>query len=284
MARIAYVDGLFCPLNHPAIEIEDRGYQFSDGVYEVFLILQGRCLDEAGHFARLQRSLDALAIRYPVSRAVLRLKIDELLRRNRLRDALVYLQISRGIAPRNHAFPSENTRPVLVLTARPFSMKQSDRLAETGVGVITHDDIRWGRVDIKSISLLPNALAKQAAKKHGAFEAWLHRDGRITEGSSSNAWIVSPNGIVKTHPLGTAILGGITRETTVRAAQELDIEIEEQAFSLDDARNAAEAFLTSATSLVMPVVTIDGVSVGSGQPGPVTRRLRDRYKQLATKR
>ncbi len=282
MARIAYIDGRYVPITAPVVCLEDRGYQFSDGIYEVCLAIEGTFWDEEGHLARMRRSLDHLNIDFAMTDASLRAIMGELLRRNRLRDALVYLQITRGVAPRNHPFPSTTVRPVLTMTARPFCLDASDGLAKTGVSVITQPDIRWGRVDIKSISLLPNTLAKQAARKAGAFEAWLARDGIVTEGASTNAWIVLPDGSLRTHPTTNAILGGITRAQTMQVASDLGYRVIEEAFTLEEAiHHAAEAFVSSATSLVMPVVRIDGRPVGTGAPGPVATALRAGYKTRA---
>lgn len=281
MARIAYVNGRYVRQDDAAVNIQDRGYQFADGIYEVCLVIDGKLWDLDGHLARMERSLAELKIERPMERAALEVVIAEVLRRNRLTDALVYIQATRGVAPRNHPFPPEGAAPALVLTARPFDLDGSDAQAAAGVGVITQDDIRWGRVDIKSISLLPNVLAKQAATEAGCAEAWLVRDGKVTEGSSSNAWIVDGDGVLTTHPKGNEILGGITRETAIACAEELQIKVREEAFSLEEAKAAREAFITSATSLVMPVVAIDGAPVGDGAPGPIALRLREAYKNRA---
>lgn len=281
MARIAYVNGRYVRQDRAAASIEDRGYQFADGIYEVCLVIGGRLWDLDGHLARMGRSLDELRIERPMGRAALEVVIGELLRRNRLTDALVYIQTTRGVAPRNHPFPKRVTAPVMVATARPFDLDGSDAQAERGVGVITCEDIRWGRVDIKTISLLPNVLAKQAAVEAGCAEAWLVRDGRVTEGSSSNAWIVAEDGALVTHPKSNEILGGITRETAIACARDLQIKVREEAFTVEEAKAAREAFITSATSLVMPVVAIDGAPVGDGVPGPVALRLREAYKNRA---
>ena len=281
MPRIAYVNGRYVPMREAEVNIEDRGYQFADGIYEVCLVINGRYWDLDGHLQRMDRSLGELRMAAPMSRAALEVVMGEIVRRNRLRNALVYMQATRGVAPRNHAFPPAGTPPALVITARKFDLDGSDALAEKGVGVVTHPDIRWGRVDIKTVSLLPNALAKQAAKEAGAAEAWLVRDGKVTEGSSSNAWIVDEDGALVTHPKGFEILGGITRETALACAADLQIKVHERAFTVDEAKGAAEAFITSATNLVTPVVAIDGAAVGDGKPGPVARRLREAYKVRA---
>lgn len=278
---IAYVNGSYAPMRDAQVSIEDRGYQFSDGIYEVCLCIAGRYWDFDGHLTRMERSLRELRMDAPMSRDALQIVMGQLVRRNGLKDALVYIQATRGVAPRNHVFPPADTPTALVMTAKRFDLDGSDAIAAKGVGVITQPDIRWGRADIKSISLLPNLLAKQAAKDVGAAEAWLVRDGAVTEGSSSNAWIVDRDGALVTHPKGFEILGGITRETALSCAAELQIKVHERAFTVAEARDASEAFITSATNLVMPVITIDGAPVGNGAPGPVALRLREAYKLRA---
>jgi D-alanine transaminase len=277
MPRIAYVNGRYVSLADAAVHIEDRGYQFADGVYEVCLVVDGVYWDEEDHLDRLDRSLREVAICEPMSRSALRSVMSALLRRNRLSNALVYLQVTRGVAPRNHAFPSIPTPPALVMTARNFDLAKSDALAEKGVAVVTRPDIRWGRVDIKTIGLMPNALAREEARCQGAAESWLVREGRVTEGAASNAWIVTGRGSVITAPLSSEILGGVTRKAVIECARELQIAVEERSFTVDEIDDAAELFLTSASNLVMPVVRIDGRSVGDGKPGPIARRLREAY-------
>ncbi|MBT8470973.1 MAG: D-amino-acid transaminase [Marinicaulis sp.] len=281
MARIAYVNGEFIRLSNAAVRIEDRGYQFADGIYEVCLVINGEFWDRDGHMARMRRSLSELKINFPVSDNAIGVVIAELLRRNRLTTALVYIQISRGVSPRNHPFPNPAVEPALVMTARRFNINQSDAAAKVGASVITHPDIRWGRVDIKTVGLLPNVLAKQAAREAGAIEAWLVRDSKITEGSSSNAWIVAKDGTLITHPKNHEILGGITRDTAMACAQELQIKVEERPFTVEEACGAAEAFISSATNLIMPIVKIDSHQIGDGAPGPISLRLRGAYKKCA---
>lgn len=283
MPQIAYVNGAYTSLCDAEVSIEDRGYQFADGIYEVCLVVDGRYLDLEGHLARMRRSLGALQIDMPMELPALRVVMREVLRKNRLRNALVYMQVTRGVARRNHFFPAPETPPSLVLTARRFDLSQSDAKAAKGIGVITHPDIRWGRVDIKTVGLLPNVLARQAAEVAGAGEAWLVRDGHVTEASASNAWIVDHDGKLITHPLGNEILGGITRETAMHCARELQVQVIERAFSVGEAMRAKEAFVTSATGLVMPVVRIDGEPVSDGKPGQLTLRLREAYKAAAKK-
>lgn len=279
MPRIAYVNGAYAPIEAASVHIEDRGYQFADGIYEVVLRVGGKFWDLDGHLKRWARSLAELEIRAPMSEAALRIVIAKLVEKNRLGDCAVYMQATRGVAPRNHPFPSAEVEPALVLTAKPIDLEKLNAKASMGVRVITRPDIRWGRVDIKTVGLLPNCLAKEAAVREGAAEAWLVRDGKVTEGSSSNAWIVNEKGDLITHPLGNQILGGITRQTAIACAESLQMKVVERAFTVDEALAAREAFITSAMNLVTPVIAIDGKKVGDGKPGPVATRLRDRYVQ-----
>ncbi|MGK0267113.1 MAG: D-alanine transaminase, partial [Maricaulis sp.] len=249
MTRFAYVNGRFLPHDAAVVHVEDRGFQFGDAIYEVWSVRAGELIDADGHFARLERSLGELRIANPKSRAGYRLLIAELLRRNRVRDGLVYLQISRGRARRDHAFPAAATSPTMVLTAKRLDPVAAQRRADTGVGVITTPDLRWGRCDIKTVNLLPNVLAKQAALEAGAAEAWLVDDsGLVTEGSSTNAWIVTSDGRLVTRQADHAILHGITRATLMGVARDLGYVVEERPFSVDEAVSAREAFMTSATS------------------------------------
>jgi D-alanine transaminase len=276
MARIAYVNGRYVPKADATVHVEDRGNQFADGVYEVLKVVDGRMSDGDRHFARLHRSLDALRIKPPMSDAALAQVIRETVRRNRLNDATVYLQVSRGSAPRDHLFPSD-PQPTLIVTAR--RMKRPDpRAYAAGVEVVTAPDIRWLKCEVKSISLLPNVLAKQAAKERGAYEAWLVRDGDVvTEASASNAYILDARGVVRTHPLSSLILGGVTRSVVLELAREEGLAVEERPFTTAEVGEAREAFLTSTSSWVTPVVGIDGRAIGDGEPGPVTRRLQGAY-------
>lgn len=277
MSRIAYVNGQYRRHANAYVHIEDRGYQFSDGVYEVTAVVGGRLIDEELHYDRLERSLAGLRIAMPMGRAALRMISRELLRRNLIRDGILYIQVTRGVARRDHPFPNPACRPAVVMTCKAINFAKIAAMAERGIKVVTHPDQRWQRRDIKSISLLPNVLAKQAAREAGAFEAWLVRDdGTITEGSSTNAWIVTRDEIV-THGLGHAILGGITRHVLAELAQKNGLRFVERAFSLDEAKTAREAFITSTTSFVLPVVEIDGQAIGAGKPGPVTQSLRAAY-------
>ena len=276
MARVAYVNGRYRPLHSAAVAAEDRGYQFADGVYEVIKVLRGRPRDLERHLDRLARSLAALDIAPPMTRRALESVLHETLRRNRLPDALVYVQVTRGTAPRNHLFP-RRARPSLVVTVRRPAFP-GEREREEGVGVITQPDLRWGRCDIKSISLLPNVLARQSAAAAGCREAWLiDRERLVTEGSASNAYIVDAAGRLMTHPLNERILGGVTRSVVLELARQDGIEVVEQPFSLDEAYAAREAALSSTSSWLLPVTTIDGRPVSNGMPGHVVRRLMALY-------
>lgn len=276
MPHISYVNGAYTLHADAAIHIEDRGYQFADGIYEVIAIKNGVLIDGEPHFERLERSLRELAIAEPVSRAALKIIIKELLRRNRSKDNSVYIQISRGVARRDHPFPKDIT-PSLVITllgAKP----PSPVAREKGIHVITQRDIRWARRDIKSISLLPNILAKQAAVEAGVKETWLVNDaGCVTEGSSTNSYIVTAQGVVVTHPANENILGGITRQTLLRLAHANGIKVEERPYTVEEAKSAAEAFLTSSTQGVIPIVQIDSTVIGNGHPREVTRKLMKLY-------
>lgn len=277
MSQIAYVNGRFVPLADAMVHVEDRGYQFADGVYEVCALRDGRMLDEEGHWRRLERSLRELKIAMPLSRAGLNIVTRELLRRNRLRNALLYLQVTRGAAKRDHAFP-DDVPPALVITLRHFDFAKAEARAEAGIAVRTMPDIRWKRCDIKSVSLLPNVLAKQAAREAGAHEAWFVDDGGIvTEGASTNAWIVAAGNRLVTRHLDHAVLPGITRQAIIGVAAEKGLELEQRGFTVAEAKAAREAFVTSATTFVTPVVSIDGAPVGTGKPGDLSRALRATY-------
>ncbi|MBX9827311.1 MAG: D-amino-acid transaminase [Xanthobacteraceae bacterium] len=282
MSRIAYVNGRYLPLAHASVNIEDRGYQFSDGVYEVCEVRGGRLVDERRHIERLQRSLSELRIAMPMTPESLGAVLHEVVRRNRVRWGIVYLQITRGVARRDHAFPPPGTKPSIVVTARNMDFANAERLAADGVAVISVPDNRWDRVDIKSVSLLPNVLAKQTAREQGAREAWfVDKQGFVTEGSSSNAWIVTRNGTVVTRQVDNAILKGITRTVVldIIAAQGLKLDI--RPFTMEEAQQAREAFITSASQTVMPVVKIDSRPVGNGAPGLIATALRRDFYRFA---
>lgn len=278
MSRIAYVNGAFLPLAQAGVGVEDRGFLFADAVYEVWAVRGGRLSDEAGHFGRLWRSLRELEITAPMSEAALRAIIRELLRRNRIADGLVYLQVSRGEAPRDFPFPGPEVRPTVFLMAKRLDLAAQERRARQGVVVSAQPDIRWGRCDIKSVALLPNVLAKQAARRAGGFEALLiDRDGLVTEGASSTAWIVDAEGRLLTRDLEGNILPGVTRAAVLQIAAERQLRIEERAFSLEEAKAAREMFLTSASVGAMPVIAIDAHPIAEGLPGPVSLALREAY-------
>jgi D-alanine transaminase len=280
MSRIAYVNGRYLPISQAQVHIEDRGYQFADGVYEVVPLYRGRLIDEEPHLDRFDYSLRELQIAPPMSRAALRLVLRELVRRNAMKDALLYFQATRGVAPREHKFPAR-IKTAFVATVRR-SRPPSTVQIEQGVSVVTTADIRWGRCDIKSIGLLPNLLAKQKATAAGVFEAWLvDDDGKITEGSSTNAWIVTADGKLVTRDASAAILNGITRQRVAKLVESQGIVFEQRAFSREEALQAREAFLSSSSSFVLPITRIDGKPVGDGKSGPVTRRLREIYVAAA---
>ncbi|MEX0583020.1 MAG: D-amino-acid transaminase [Sneathiella sp.] len=280
MSRIAYVNGQYVPHRTASVHIEDRGYQFADGVYEVVTIFNNRMIDEEGHLDRLWRSLDELKMAAPMKRAPLKMVMREVIRQNGITNGIIYLQVTRGVAPRDHPFPKD-TPPALVMTGKRLSMDKAQKTAEAGVNVITVPDIRWARRDIKSVSLLPNVLAKQEAKENGAYEAFqIDEDGMVTEGSSTNAWIVTQEGKVVTRPTGNSILAGITRASLLRELEKHDIELELRSFSQEELNSAREVFLTSSTTYVMPVVKVDDKIIGNGHPGIISQQLRGIYEKF----
>ena len=278
MSRIAYVNGRYVPHREARVHVEDRGYQFADGVYEVCEVRDGHLVDTTRHLKRLDRSLSELGIAAPVNDNALRHILAETVRRNRVRNGLVYLQVTRGVAKRDHAFPGPATRPALVVTARAADPAAAAAKFEQGVAVVTVPDNRWDRVDIKSVSLLPNVLAKQKAREAGAYEAWFVDDeGYVTEGSSTNAWIVTKEGALVTRPAERGILRGITRTTLLEVVEEMGLTFEERPFTVDEAKAAKESFITAATTILVPVVKVDDAVVANGHPGEVTGRLRDAF-------
>ncbi|GLK71478.1 D-amino-acid transaminase [Ancylobacter dichloromethanicus] len=282
MSRIAYVNGAYLPHADAGVHVEDRGYQFGDGVYEVCEVRAGHMVDERRHLERLVRSLNELRIRLPMPLAALGVVLRETIRRNRVRNGLVYLQVTRGVARRDHYFPDPATPPSLVVTARSVDPARADAVAGEGIAVITVPDNRWERVDIKTIGLLPNVLAKQAAKQAGAREAWfVDASGHVTEGGSTNAWIVTGDGRLVTRPAEGGILRGITRTVMLEVAEALQLRVDERPFTVAEARAAREAFVTSATNLATAVVRIDGHLIGDGRPGAVARALRENFHKYA---
>ncbi|CAN5265284.1 D-amino-acid transaminase [soil metagenome] len=278
MSRVAYVNGQYLPHGRATIHVEDRGFQFADGVYEVWSVFDGKLADYDGHMTRLARSLTELRIEIPMTRAALTQVLKETIRRNRVVNGIVYLQVTRGTARRDHPFPAEGTPPSVIVTSKSVSFAKAQAQAAKGVAVITQPDIRWGRCDIKTVGLLANVLAKQAARDGGAYEAWMVDEmGLVTEGSSTNAWIVDKNGKLRTRDTQANILKGCTRTTLMALIAEEGLELDERPFSVDDAKEAREAFFTAAGAFVMPAISIDGAKIGDGKPGPIATRLRERY-------
>lgn len=276
MSRIAYVNGRYVVQRVAAIHIEDRGYQFADGVYEVIAVRDGALVDAGLHLKRLDRSLHELRIARPMAEGALRTVMREVIRRNGVQEGIIYIQVTRGVAPRDHAFP-KHPKTAVVMTARR-ARPLDPQAIEAGVGVITIPDLRWARCDIKSVALLPNVLGKQQAREAGAYEAWqVDRDGNITEGTSANAWIVTDRGEVVTRRADNAILNGVTRLGVLDVIEREGLRFVERPFSVEEAKTAREAFLTSTSAFVLPVVRIDDVAVGDGGPGPLTRGLRAFY-------
>ncbi|KQV57244.1 MULTISPECIES: D-amino-acid transaminase [unclassified Caulobacter] len=282
MSRFAYVNGRFVRHGEAVVHIEDRGYQLADGVYEVWAVFDGKLADAEGHFARLWRSLDELRIAHPMSEASLTLVLREAVRRNKVREGLCYLQVTRGVAKRDHAFPNPAVLPSTVITAKSVDRAAADAKAAQGASVISVPENRWGRCDIKSIGLLPNALAKQAARERGAIEAWFVDDmGLVTEGASSNAWIIDAEGALRTRDTNANILRGVTRSTLLEVIREIGLPFSEKPFTIAEAQGAKEAFITGAGSLLTPIVQVDGVKLGEGKPGEVATRLRRLYIERA---
>jgi D-alanine transaminase len=276
MPRISYVNGRYIRHAHAAVHIEDRGYQFADAIYEVIAIVHGRLIDEQLHFERLERSLRGIRMELPFTRAAFRIKVAELLRLNRLSNGALYLQVSRGVAPRNHRIP-DGMHASVVMTVRPLREVPAE-IIEKGVPVITVPDIRWKRPDIKSVALLPNILAKDDAVQRNVYEAWLvNDDGIVTEGTSTNAWIVK-HGRLITHPAISAILNGVTRLALMKIAEDLGIAVDQRPFSVVEAYAADEAFLSSTTAFLVPIVKIDDTEIGAGTPGPIATELLARYR------
>lgn len=276
MSRIAYVNGQYVRHADAAVHVEDRGYQFADGVYEVCEVWQGKLVDVPRHLDRLGRSLSELRIDWPMSRPAVEFVLHQVVRRNRVRNGLVYIQVTRGVSRRDHFFPPEDVAPSIVVTARSSNPAAAAAVATEGIAVVSYPENRWPRVDIKTVALLPNVLAKQNAKEKGGKEAWyVDKDGFVTEGGSTNAWIVTKEGALVTRPAESGILRGITRAVVLDIIQKEGLTFEERPFSLEEAFDAKEAFVTAATSVVMPVTRVDGRMIGNGHPGSVATRLRE---------
>ncbi|AYO83697.1 D-amino-acid transaminase [Methylobacterium brachiatum] len=278
--RIVYLNGAFLPFEEARVPIMDRGFLFADGIYEVSAIIDGKLVDNAAHLARLDRSLGEIGIRNPHDAAGWEKLQTELVARNGVREGLVYMQVTRGVAERDFAFPKAGTEPTVMMFTQAKTVL-ANPLSESGARVITVEDLRWKRRDIKSVALLAQVLAKQQAAEAGVAEAWMVEDGAVTEGSSSTAFIVSRERVLVTRPLSTALLPGITRASVLKLAAEADLRVEERLIPVAEAYEAQEAFYTSASAFVMPVVEIDGRSIGEGRPGPLTRRLRELYIEAA---
>jgi len=282
MARVIYVNGVYAPYADAGVHAEDRGFQFADGVYEVCEVRDGCLVDERRHMARLQRSLSELRMAEPMDLRSLGVILRETVRRNRVKNGMVYLQITRGVSRRDFAFPPADVAPSVVCFAHSLSREKGSKRAAAGISVITLPDIRWTRVDIKTTGLLAQSLARQQAKDAGADEAWMvDKDGFVTEGASCNAWIVTGAGKLVTRPAESGILRGITREVAMEAARAKGLRFEERPFTVEEAKSASEAFQTSASGLVMPVVRIDGHVIGSGMPGDIALELRKTYHNVA---
>ena len=282
MGRITYVNGRYLPHGAARVHVEDRGFQFADGVYEVCEVRAGHLIDVPRHLERLKRSLGELAIVPATGEGALLVIMRQVIARNRVRDGYVYVQVTRGVAPRDHAFPVPPVRPTLVVSARSLDPEANEAKAQKGIRVITLPDERWKRPDIKSISLLPNVLARQAARAQGASEAWLvDEQGFITEGAASNAWIVTREGDIVTRRADHAILRGVTRTTLLDVLQARGLTLTERPFTVAQACSAAEAFITGATTIVLPVIAIDDVPIGDGKPGPLSLMLRSCFHHFA---
>jgi len=276
MSKIAYVNGRYLPQSEASVNIEDRGYQFGDGIYEVVHLHDGRYVDEELHLARLERSLGEIQLAMPMSRAALSMVLREVAQRNRVREGLLYMQVTRGVSRRDHAFPSKPVPPALVVTIRRVPAYPTD-VDKWQAACITLPDLRWARRDIKSVNLLPNCLARQMAREQGAIEAILYDEatGMVTEGAATTFWIVDENGAIRTRFLDHVVLPGCTRAALMAELRTLGMAYDEREFSLEEMRRAREAFITSATSFVKPITKIDGKPVGDGKVGPVVRRLFD---------
>ncbi|MCP4616892.1 MAG: D-amino-acid transaminase [Bradyrhizobium sp.] len=281
MEPIAYVNGAYVPLSEAKVSVLDRGFLFADGIYEVAAVLDGKLIDNASHLARLERSVGEISLALPESLDRIQEIQKELVKRNNLVNGMVYLEVTRGAdSGRDFAFPKTDVKPTLIMFTSVKDIVNAPS-AKTGIGVITVPDIRWARRDIKSVALLAQVLAKQAAAEANAGEAWMIEDGKVTEGGSSSCFILTQDDVIVTRQNGSEILPGCTRKAVVKLAEERQLRVEERAFSVEEALAAKEAFITSATVFVQAVVSIDGKKVGSGKPGPMTDRLREIYVDFA---
>lgn len=284
MSRIAYVNGRYVRHADAAVHVEDRGYQFADGVYEVCEVRHGMIVDLTRHLDRLGRSLSELSIDWPMDRRALTLVIRQVLRKNGVTNGMFYMQVTRGVAKRDHVFPADTVKPSIVVTAKNTDRKVIDKKNAEGIRAITLPDNRWDRVDIKTVGLLPNAMARQKAKEAGAQEAiYVDAEGYVTEGAATNVWMVGQDGILRTRPAEHGILRGITRTTLLDVAAREGIEIREERFTVEDMLNAREVFITAATSICFPVVSIDGKTIGNGHHGLVSKQIREAFFDIAEK-
>ena len=276
MGRTVFVNGEYLDEAEASVSIFDRGFLFADGVYEVTSVLDGKLVDFPGHIVRLERSLGELGMGMPMTGEALTEVHRELVARNALEEGLVYLQVTRGAADRDFAYPAEDTPQTVVLFTQARALEDTE-LARRGAKVLSVPDIRWGRRDIKTVQLLAPSMCKMAAKAEGKDDAWMVEDGFVTEGTSNNAYIVTKAGVIVTRNLSNSILHGITRGAVLALAREAQMKVEERPFTIEEAQDAAEAFITAATTYVTPVVEIDGVELGDGKPGPLAARLRELY-------
>lgn len=284
MSRIAYVNGRYVRHADAAVHVEDRGYQFADGVYEVCEVRYGYIVDLTRHLDRLDRSLRELEMKWPMSRKALTTVIREVVRRNHVTNGMYYLQVTRGVAKRDHVFPPDSVPSSIVITAKSMNRDAAEKRAEAGIAVVTVPENRWERVDIKTVGLLPNVLAREAAKRQGAQEAvFVDEKGFVKEGAATNVWIVSKDGKLVTRPAEHGILRGVTRTTVIDVAKKLGLIVVERPFSVEEAKNAREVFITAATTLVMPVVRLDGQPIGNGHPGLTAPQLREAFFAVAEK-
>lgn len=282
MTRVIYVDGQYQPYDQASVHCEDRGFQFGDAIYEVIEVRDGKLVDETRHMQRLDRSLGELQMAKPMSASAWAHVMRETIRRNRVRNGIVYLQVSRGTAQRDFLFPEVGTAPTVVCLARPTNRDANEARAANGIAVVSQADPRWNRCDIKTVMLLPASLAKQSAKAQGAGEVWFtDEEGYVTEGGSSNAWIVTADGELVTTPASNAILRGVTRMTAMDVAAEHQLKVVERRFTIAEAKAAKEAFITSASNLVTPVTAVDGESIGDGTAGTIAMRLRAAFHNTA---
>ncbi|WP_075288824.1 D-amino-acid transaminase [Pararhizobium arenae] len=284
MTRIAYVNGAYLRTGEAGVSIEDRGFQFADGVYEVCEIRHGYIVDLTRHLDRLDRSLSEIRLAPPMSRKALVGIIRQVIRRNHVRNGLFYMQVTRGAARRDHVFPAAHTLPTLVVTAKRTDAALIARKNTDGIRAITVPENRWDRVDIKTVGLLSNVLARQDAKEAGAQEAiYVDTDGKVTEGAATNVWIVDRHGALRTRPADHGILRGITRTTLQDVATKIGLEIEERAFTVEDMLAAREVFITAATSIGFPVVAVDGHTIANGHPGSTAQKIREAFFDVAEK-